>query len=260
MKEHPILFSSEMVRAILNSTNTTQTGRSVPQGKTQTRRAMRPQPRDEFMPAVGRYCPSMTDRRTGEIYPGQEIFGASDEEEGYRCKYGEPGDRLWVRESYYQYGHWEKVEGVKTKTGRMKWKFVPDKTPAATEYLFDPPSEYRKGRHHQDPYTPAFHKRLGRFMPRKASRITLEIVNVRVERLQNISESDARAEGVEVRFHKPGEFGIPKPCATGSVDLPGDRRIHTTAIGCYSSLWESINGKGSWAANPWVWVICFKKC
>jgi hypothetical protein len=127
---------------------------------------------------------------------------------GPHCKYGQPGDRLWVKETFWTGGTKEEtayradaeMPSSATKMG-CKWK-------------------------------PSI------FMPRKASRITLEIVNVRVERLQNITEEDANAEGIPSRM---------------SV------QTLTPAVADYAALWESINGYGSWTMNPWVWVIEFKK-
>ncbi len=82
-------------------------------------------------------------------------------------------------------------------------------------------------------------------MPRSASRITLEITGVRVERLQDISEQDASAEGADL-------------CVEQSVSKYAKRRC-PTYVCSFGALWESINGKGSWDANPWVWVVEFKK-
>lgn len=175
-----------------------------------------------------------------------------------RSPYGIPGDRLWVRETYYQIGHWEPVEGKTTKGGRQKWAFVSDND----TIFFDEPGNCRKGRHHFDPETIVWHKRLGRFMPRRASRITLEVKSVRVERLQDISEADAVAEGIG-RYHGPLDH------ISHSSEFP-EKRFWVTqrsrphhwtefATTAYMSLWQSINGPGSWEANPWVWVITFKR-
>ena len=95
-------------------------------------------------------------------------------------------------------------------------------------------------------------------MPRKLSRITLEITAVRVERLQDISEEDAMAEGIR-RVTKDGSLF--KYCVYDKGDIsstPWAEMPHT-AVGAYAALWNSINGAGSWDANPWVWVIEFKK-
>jgi len=208
MKERPILMSAEMVRALL-------AGR-----KTQTRRLVK-----------------LMDTGRVKLPGSHRNWHLEDPNVVKACPYGLPGDRLWVRETYYQVGHWEPVPGIKTKTGKQKWKFVPDR-PAIR---FDQPPEYRKGRHHKDPQTVAWHKRLARFMPRKASRLTLEIKTLRVERLQDISEADAKAEGIQC----PG-------CQSG------EHIACTDLVKAYRKLWESLNGTDSWKANPWVWVIEFQ--
>lgn len=201
MKERPILFSAPMVRALLAGT------------KTQTRRVVKPQP-------------ETADVENRRIVP---YIGAGDRlARELRCPYGGPGDHLWVREDHYRYGHWEPLPGVRTKTGRMKWRFVAE----TDEIRFDPPASFRKGRHTKDPETPAWHKRLGRFMPRAFSRLTLELTEVRVERVQDMSEADAIAEGWMHPEIEP--------------------------LVWYRHLWESINGPGSWGANPWVWVVSFR--
>jgi hypothetical protein len=93
-------------------------------------------------------------------------------------------------------------------------------------------------------------------MPRWASRITLRITDVRVERLQDISDADARAEGVVSRRISTGD------ARTGCRDAFGlacdDNAWASSAVQAYQALWEQINGPGSWDANPWVWVICFE--
>lgn len=208
MNERPILFSAEMVRAILD-------GR-----KTQTRRVIKPQPASGM--------------RWG--FNGWE----DGHGRGMRCPYGAAGDRLWVRESHYRYGHWEPVPGVKTKTGRMKWRFVGDSD--EVRYADNPPAEFRRGMHHRDPATPAWHRRPSQFMFRKHARILLEVIGVRVERVQDITPEDCMAEGI----------------GGGQLDsvLPA-----TAWREAFHDLWDRINaarGYG-WNMNPWVWVVEFRK-
>lgn len=134
------------------------------------------------------------------------------------CPYGVPGDRLWVRETF---GHFELNDSFKPGD-RVFYR-------ADGECL------------ELQPWRPSIH------MPRWASRITLEITAVRVERLHDISESDARAEGIT-------------PFNDGHGWHTEDGRHYAgTAADAYLSLWASINGEASARANPWVWVIEFKK-
>lgn len=221
MAERPILFSAPMVRAILDG------------AKTQTRRLVNLTGRliemrwSPLHPERGLRVTVRTGPRSTHTGPIGDHLDA--------CPYGQPGDRLWVREEHFRFGHWEPVAGAKTrKGGRQKWMFVAD----SDETRFTAPDgvEVRRGRHHRDPATPAWHKRLARFMPRCLSRITLEVTSVHVERLHEISDDDARAEGA------PGPFD--------SLFTPRLR---------FERLWESINGPESWDANPWVWVVSFRK-
>lgn len=109
------------------------------------------------------------------------------------CPYGKPGDRLWVREEYYQWGHWEPVPGVLTKkTRRQKWKFFPD----SEQIYFEEPRFCYSFRKIGSEHIPNYYKRLARFMPRKYSRTILEVVSVRVEGLQGITGEDVLSEGV----------------------------------------------------------------
>jgi hypothetical protein len=156
-----------------------------------------------------------------------------------QCPYGVAGDVLWVRETFcvgYEYEP-------------SKFTAMPFDGCENTRKAFyratddDAPDEPKR------PWKPSIH------MPRWASRITLEIVNVRVERLQDISVSDIAAEGVTIE-HDDGQPGH----AIGHVDTPDGRR-YTTATGCFIYLWNKINaarGYG-WDVNPWVWVIEFKR-
>lgn len=205
MKERPILFSGEMVRAILE-------GR-----KTQTRRIVKPQPSDTFLPQIGEYQRTLTDRKDGEQFPDPVVrFGASDENENYPCPYGQPGDRLWVRETFafngerfiYRADQYDDTMPSLAIQAGGKWK-------------------------------PSI------FCTRAASRITLEIVSVRVERLQDISCEDALAEGID--HYCPGV----------TAALRGESE--SDPVQEYRELWESINGHSSWEQNPWVWVIEFQR-
>ena len=133
---------------------------------------------------------------------------------GIPCPKGKPGDKLWVRESFVAFD---------------------ENTPENTGEVF-----YRADKDYDWIWKPSI------FMPRKYSRITLEITDVRVERLQKISGKDCIAEGIPKR--RKLSDGTP---------LEGD--IWREAKDEFKALWESINGAGSWEANPWVWVISFKR-
>ena len=201
MKERPIIFRAEMVRAIL-------AGR-----KTQMRRIVKP-------------CHMAT--VDAEQFPILAM-----------CPYGSPGDRLWVRETC-------RAEAIDDE-GLCGVRYVADKQFMPIENTREASDRWVQlywYRGMEGATVPPIH------MPRWASRITLEITDVRVERLQDISEDDCLAEGIAqvVREKLPGI----QQC--GEYDT-----IDVDPVAEYRDLWESINGPESWAANPWVWVIGFKK-
>jgi hypothetical protein len=221
MKERPILFNGPMVRALLDGS------------KTQTRRVMKPQP-------VRIGDSTILQWRDGLFQP--ERMPANSNLLNY-CPYGQPGDRLWVRETHAQ------VLEVDIPAGRPTGPIGTAGSPARPDwksryvYLADGPMPNVQWHHIGDSqpvrWTPSIH------MPRRASRILLEIVSVRVERLQDIREADARAEGVTLEDRHMSGY-----CA-GEFLPP--------AIRAYRELWESISGAGSWDANPWVWCISFRR-
>lgn len=220
MKERPILFSAPMVRAILAGT------------KSQTRRIVKPQPAsdytDVFQPDFEAPRPVAFWARAGEPLTGD--FSAA-------CPYGQPGDRLWVRETCRSEERCDDLlDGVRYLADNA-WTPIDNNKAAADGWVTL--YHYRGQR---GATVPPIH------MPRWASRITLEITGVRVERVQEISEADAKAEGV-----KASDASI--------VTRDGEwrRDLSNTARGAYCCLWESINGAGSWEANPFVWVVTFRR-
>jgi hypothetical protein len=195
-KARPILFSGPMVEAIL-------AGR-----KRQTRRVMKPQPANVWTEA-------RMDR-------GVACFGAPWVKGIHvvRCPYGQPGDRLWVRET------WRPVPATAYRASEGVAQTINPTDP-------DEAAVYRAGwdRSGDHYWRPSIH------MPRWASRLTLEITDVRVEPLQDISRADALAEGIH----------------------PSDQP-HVPERAMFQALWDSINaGRGfAWADNPWVWVVGFR--
>lgn len=224
MKERPILFSAPMVRAILDGS------------KTQTRRVCK---FPKYMGEVQNLA-----EHGGEPdspYSGEHndptSWGFPCAEDGndialdatwapLLCPYGAPGDRLWVRENFA-------LHDLATDICKIVYQASVNESWTEAHEVF--PAELSKGmkvQPFQRGWKPSIH------MPRWACRIELEITDVRVERLQDISEDDAEAEGC----------GIP---LMGHDD--------NFCRGLYRDLWEKINGKGSWAANPWVWCLSFKR-
>lgn len=182
--------------------------------KTQTRRIMKPQL--AYGAVAGLFNSWYLPRGDGGgiLYPNgkEKILSA--------CPYGQTSDRLWVREA------WRTVEEANS--------LAPRNLNAAHRLWFEADT----------PHQPGFGKlRPSMFMPRWASRITLEITGVRIERLQRISAADAIAEGVNVH---PDHRGKPST----SIYSP---------VQAYRDLWERINGPDSWDENPWVWVIEFRR-
>jgi hypothetical protein len=155
------------------------------------------------------------------LAPG-EIAG--DENRSRLCPYGRPGDRLWVREAWTTHKFMDAIPPR-------------DLTTISIAYVADGPIKTGK-------YRQAFH------MPRRYSRILLDVTAVRVERLQDISEADAKAEGVTPKW-EPG-------CSGRLMEALGGFRFRP-AGSAYAELWEQINGPGSWDANPWVWVVEFRR-
>jgi hypothetical protein len=180
---------------------------------------MKVQPWPDALVTVEHYHPTVIDRH-GDMQPGKETFGAhwDDGEFGLKSPYGAPGDTLWVREAWRAWSQYD--------------DWPPSRLPPGVDvqYIADASAPW------------ASRYRSPRFMPRWASRITLEVKGVRVERLQDISEDDARAEGVK----------------------PLDYAAHHVAAGCgariaFEQIWNEINGPGAWEANPWVWVVAFER-
>ena len=215
MAERPILFNGPMVRALLDGS------------KMQTRRVVKPQPQ-------------MVTEKHATLWEGDPaVLLQLMQQTGKYCPYGQPGDRLWVRETFVQ--GWETTDGNPDQ-------FNEDDTekPKQTWYRA---TETGLGWDNGDgivntPWKPSIH------MPRTASRINLDIVSVRVERLQDISETDAKAEGA--KFHDGHGIGH-------SGWRHDYKDVHINARSSYARLWQEINGPSSWDLNPWVWVVEFKR-
>ncbi|SUB07778.1 hypothetical protein [Pantoea agglomerans] len=219
MKERPILFNADMVRAVLD-------GR-----KMQTRRVMKVQPH-----AGVRNSPFV---KSGiEDGHGKELV----------CPFGEVGDRLWVRETF-------RVHSRATDVATLVYKASEQQS--WTQQTHRVPIEKCNKPAVVDKWTPSIH------MPRWASRITLEITGVRVERLNSISEADAKAEGL-AEITKDGslfKFGIPDRDGYPGTDDKGWpwTEWERNPVDAYCKLWQSLYGEESWQANPWVWVVEFKR-
>lgn len=202
MKERPILFSGEMVRAILD-------GR-----KTMTRRVI-----DFNKIARKTGCTKGTLAYSNTFKSWAVVDGNGSADMCLvNCPYGQPGDRLWVRETFCdRKNNGEQIKPLYRADGQ--------------EY------QDRDGRYFKPKWKPSI------FMPRRYSRITLEITNVRVERLQDVSEEDAKREGANGEKYRGQGF---------------DYCIFREA---FRTLWDSINAKRgySWESNPWVWVVEFKQ-
>lgn len=245
MGDRPILFQGAMVRALLAGT------------KTQTRRAMRVQPGDETTVHVEHFNQTVIDRH-GDEQPGPEIFGAwwDDGESGAKCQYGGPGDRLWVRETFFAFGRWE--TRFNPKKGRDEWHFIDMTVECGHWYFYAATSEPSSvGSFRRRSVTPMWWKRPAIHMPRAASRTLLEITAVRVERLQEISEADAVAEGLTFSAQARRSESCMGIYECRMPD--GLTHFDASAVSLYRTLWEQINGAGSWDANPWVWVVEFKQ-
>lgn len=244
MAERPILFQGAMIRALLAGT------------KSQTRRAIKPQPPAEcgihYMLGNESWLPH--EKRSplrhtweawgGPLYrdrPAKHLCGSHD----VRCPYGAPGDRLWVRESFaFTDAHEPKYEGSIEYRADNKCMAV------SSNELFDVPHNCDP-RPFDGPWSPSIH------MPRWASRILLEVTEVRAQRLQEISEVDAVAEGLTFS----AQARKSESCMGIYECRMPDGLVHfdASAVSLYRKLSEQINGAGSWDANPWVWAVSFRQ-
>ena len=242
MKELPILFSGPMVRALLD-------GR-----KTQTRRIVKSSRAWPIGFIGGRgdrddpSCYGFEDFNSGEWWT-LKADGSADMNQ-IPSPYGRVGDRLWVRETWGEFIDTDIIDGQTHELGRD------------TLYRAD-------GENHQrcTPWRPSIH------MPRWASRLTLEVTDVRVERLQDISEEDAIAEGVEsIDFEREErDWSICPKCGgtrlhealgpNGGIMFDVDCRECDTHVKRYRHLWDSLNAARGYGldANSWVWVVEFKR-
>ena len=220
MSERPIIFSSPMVKALLD-------GR-----KTQTRRIIKPKAWNKAGDVVNINIASAANYTKGA--DGRMYFAFVHPRGGPLTAYVSPyavGDRLWVREA------WRVRSG---KYDRMKPSDLPQN--ATVHYEANPRGEGED----LGKLRPSIH------LPRHASRITLEVVQVRVQRLQEISHMDAKAEGVAQWV---SDYFEPQ---TPPSELLVDFHCGTT-INAFRRLWETLHGPDAWEANPWVVAVTFKR-
>lgn len=233
MTERPILFSGAMVRAILDNR------------KAQTRREVKPRVPKGFSPAY--HGPSDGIGGSGNIICLFSDWGKDEKSTDRKYPYA-VGDVLWVRETC-------------APRRDVNARKDPEKAKQYCLYRADDESALEIDTHwHDYPacWTPSIH------MPRWACRLRLEIAGVKVERLQDISEEDAKAEGVQTHAQ---HYGIPeeKDAMYGSTPwyrYDGQPCSATSARHSFETLWDSINGSREgcdWKSNPWVWALIFKK-
>ncbi len=238
MKERPILFSAPMVLAILDGSKT-QTRRLVTVPWHKGKRCLPYDP--YYTESAGKLLCQDGD---GNYFPITEIASPP---------YGVPGDRLWVRETHFLYGRWESwKEAGNAGDEDYFWKFVPQPEKGARfpDSQWPAPTGIATTRHEI-----GWFKRPSIFMPRWASRITLEVMDVRVQRLLEINEEDAVAEGIE----SAGETLLGKtPLWKLYGKIASSAALNPTSS--FASLWNSINAqRAPWLSNPWVWAITFKR-
>lgn len=219
IKERPILFSDEMVRALL-------AGR-----KTQTRRIFKLHPEDDCFVTNENGWPYRSEPDGSGLIDMNEI--------PYKSRYGKAGDHLWVKECFspdlkkaiYPYVTFYRADQDFHHTEIQEGNYIEDKDGSKNFHPFR--------------WRPSIH------MPRRESRITLKNTAVRVETLNSISEADAVAEGIK-KCTKDGslfKYGLDH---WPWQEWEKDPRM------AYKKLWEEINGIGSWAKNPWVWAVTFE--
>jgi hypothetical protein len=223
MKVNPILFNAVMVQAILDGK------------KTMTRRVIKPQPPEwagdlVFLAGSGRW-------RARHPSTVGAPSAASPE---FRCPYGGPGDRLWVRETWYsvkENDHLKPSEMSHGPTTEQHWGYVAGSYNRWSGLVGESGKPQWAGR-----------TRASIHMPRWASRITLEVTRVKVERVQEITEADVFAEGCNLQ-HPPDPETLPVPAEYGSWHIP-----------LFIGLWDGLNAKRGygWEINPWVWVVSFR--
>lgn len=221
MTERGMIFNGEMVRAILD-------GR-----KTQTRRIMKNQPEHSGL-GLRRVIDSKNGSDDGKYFWSlSDACGLKIRSKSFTCPFGSVGDRIWVREAFRVHSRATDVATLVYKASeRNSWTEQTHRVPVS---VCNKPATPEK-------WKPSLH------MPRWASRLLLEITDVRVERLREISQADAEAEGVgklKKGFWKNYQ--------------PGWTEFQLTARGSFATLWKSIYGDESWYADPWVWVIEFKR-
>lgn len=256
MSDRPILYSAPMVRAILSG------------AKTQTRRTRGldgVDPRGSFI-----------EMRRGDDGKWRAAFDVRDDAGPLEVvsPFGGPGDRLWVRETW-RIAAW-RTEGPKEGAMALDYRASPEGT--RSPWVFPPSDVFERlvqqssddarsalkaeqgsvredgdGLYRWDHGDSPCRWRPSIHMPRWASRLTLEVTGVRVERLNDISEADAMAEGAAYRLSPGGDLAGAFEPMPGEALHPINYRSH------FRDLWESINDPGSWALNPWVWVVQFKR-
>jgi len=154
------------------------------------------------------------------------------------------GDILYVREEHYAFGHWQPDGYTTGKKARPKFKFKGRPSPS---HVFDIKELGGREVQKNSYRSPGWYKRLARFMPKKYARTFLEVTDVRPEHLHDITDAEAVLEGIgggPVDGWK--DYSAPYYC------------IKQTPLESFQTLWEKINGPGSWKENNWVWVVSFK--
>lgn len=237
MKEHGILFRAEMVRAILEDR------------KDVTRRIVKPVRRWE------RYniCkPDMAADPWAVWWHGDETDRVGVLQE---CPYGKPEDKLWVREAWRTGSTLDPYSASKIAEMAAEAGFRRDgsQNPCCPLYYEVDGVHRTWGSNDKDDFGEPGRYRHGRFMPRWASRLLLDVVSVRVERLQNVTHTEALKEGV--RMDERGWYYVPGALLNS---IPKEARFRTS-LECFEALFKSINGPDVWAQNPFVWRVEFKR-
>ncbi len=232
-KSRPIIFGGANICAILD-------GR-----KTMTRRVVKPQPDGDCALTSAKWYHPTVVGAGGIAHPGDPVFGVStlDGEQAWRCPYGAPGDMLWVRETWAVLDMDDGRQIVAYRAGCDEHDCFNYVAADGTVRCI------RVG-----PWKSPIH------MPRWASRLTLRITDVRVERVTEISEADAQAEGVDPER----EAFITANGARGHLGIEGYGRLEPGNLHrvAFARAWDAINGKRpgcAWADSPWVWVLGFER-